>query len=251
MHLRFEQQISLRTTAISDVQFPLKSLDELLPILMALQYIFITPELNEKVFELLEKKVCGGKKKTGRKGMDLWHILVLAVVRNGRGSNWNSLALDANHHTLVRKIMGVHGTEFLGEEGEQFTYQNIVDNVKLIDEPLLQQINQLVVDAEHKLVKKKEAELLSLKTDSYALETNVHFPTDLNLLWDSLRKCLDMIEKLKELTSLQGWRKIKNIRKMLKSLFLSQHTEKICKVLKQKNTYFLHNSRQKSCLKIA
>ena len=62
-------------------------------------------------------------------------------------------------------------------------------------------------------------EILSLKTDSYALETNVHFPTDLNLLWDSLRKCLDMIEQLKALTSLQGWRKIKNIRKMLKSLF--------------------------------
>ena len=50
------------------------------PILMALQYIFITPSLNEKVFDLLEKKICSGKKKTGRKGMDLWHILVLAVV---------------------------------------------------------------------------------------------------------------------------------------------------------------------------
>ena len=219
MRQRFEQQMSLRTIAISDVIFPLKSRDELPPILMALQYIFITPELNEKVFTLLENKVCGGKKKTGRKGMDLWHILVLAVVRNGRGSNWDSLALDANHNSLVRKVMGVHGTEFLGEEGEQFPYQSIVDNVRLIDEALLQEINQLVVDAGHHLVKKKEVEILSLKTDSYALETNVHFPTDLNLLWDSLRKCLDMIEQLKALTSLQGWRKIKNIRKTLKSLF--------------------------------
>ncbi|MEJ7684789.1 MAG: hypothetical protein WKG06_44485 [Segetibacter sp.] len=47
---------------------------------------------------------------------------------------------------------------------------------------------------------KKEDEALKLKTDSYAVETNVHFPTDLNLLWDSLRKCLDMIEKLIEIT---------------------------------------------------
>ncbi|MEJ7677039.1 MAG: hypothetical protein WKG06_04015 [Segetibacter sp.] len=30
---------------------------------------------------------------------------------------------------------------------------------------------------------------MKLKTDSYAVETNVHFPTDLNLLWDSVRKC--------------------------------------------------------------
>ena len=63
MRQRFEQQMSLRTTVIADVKFPLKSRDELPPTLMALQYIFITPELNEKVFTLFENKVCGGKKR--------------------------------------------------------------------------------------------------------------------------------------------------------------------------------------------
>src|SRR4028118_1596644 len=52
-------------------------------------------------------------------------------------------------------------------------------------------------------------------------ETNVHFPTDLHLLWDSLRKCLDTIGKLQEITPLKGWRKIKNVRKVLKSRFRS------------------------------
>ncbi|MBA3675658.1 MAG: ISNCY family transposase [Chitinophagaceae bacterium] len=219
MRQRFEQQINFRTVAISDVKFPLKSRDELPPVLMALQYIFITPELNEKVFALLEKKICFGKKKTGRKGMDLWHILVLAVVRHACGTNWDTLETWSNHHELVRRVMGVHATAFIEDEKIEFTYQTILDNVSLIDEALLYQINQLVTDAGHKLVKKKEDEALKLKTDSYSLETNVHFPTDLNLLWDSVRKCLDMIEKLQTITSLQGWRKIKNLRKMLKSLF--------------------------------
>ena len=219
MRQRFEQQMNLRTVAIADVKFPLKSRDELPPILMALQYIFITPSLNEKVFDLLEKKICSGKKKTGRKGMDLWHILVLAVVRNACGTNWDTLETWSNHHELVRRVMGVHASAFIEDEKIEFHYQSILDNVSLIDEVLLQQINLLVVDAGHRLVKKKEEEALRLKTDSYALETNVHFPTDLNLLWDSLRKCLDMIEKLQDITSLKGWRKIKNIRKMLKSLF--------------------------------
>jgi IS5 family transposase len=58
-----------------------------------------------------------------------------------------------------------------------------------------------------------------LKTDSYALETNVHFPTDLNLLWDSSRKCIDVVKSLKEVCDLKGWRKIKHIRKSLKSQF--------------------------------
>lgn len=56
MHQRFEQQMNLRTVAISDVRVPLKSQDELPPISMALQYIFVTPALNEKVFELPEKR---------------------------------------------------------------------------------------------------------------------------------------------------------------------------------------------------
>ena len=219
MRQRFEQQMNLRTVAIADVKFPLKSRDELPPVLLALQYIFVTPELNEKVFGLLEKKICSGKKKTGRKGMDLWHILVLAVVRHACDTNWDKLELWANYDELIRRVMGVHATAFIEDEKMEFNYQSIIDNVSLVDEALLHEINLLVVDAGHKLVKKKEDEALKLKTDSYALETNVHFPTDLNLLWDSLRKCLDMVENLKAVSPLKGWRKIKNIRKMLKSLF--------------------------------
>jgi len=219
MRQRFEQQMNLRTVAISDVKFPLKSRDELPPVLKALQYIFITPELNEKVFQLLEEKICSGKKKTGRKGMDLWHILVLAVVRHACSTNWDTLETWANHHELVRRVMGVHATAFIEDEKIEFNYQSILDNVSLLDEALLLDIDKLIINAEHKLVKKKEDEALKLKSDSYSLETNVHFPTDLNLLWDSARKCLDMIVKLQEITSLKGWRKIKNLRKMLKSLF--------------------------------
>jgi len=219
MRQRFEQQMNLRTVAISDVKFPLKSRDELPPVLMALQYIFVTPALNEKVFELLEKKIFKGKKKTGRKGMDLWHILVLAVVRNACGTNWDTLETWANHHELVRRVMGVHATAFIEDEKIEFNYQTILDNVSLIDEDLLQKVNLMVVDAGHKLLKKKEDEALQLKTDSYAMETNVHFPTDLNLLWDSGRKCLDMVEDLREIANIKGWRKIKNIRKTFKSQF--------------------------------
>ncbi len=218
MRQRFEQQMNLRTVAISDVKFPLKSRDELPPVLKALQYIFITPELNEKVFQLLEQKICKDKKQTGRKGMDLWHILVLAVVRHTLSTNWDRLEHLANYDLLVRELLGVHSTGF-NDDKIEFAYQSILDNVQLIDEELLQQINLLIVQAGHSLLKKKEHEELRLKTDSYVLETNVHFPTDLNLLYDCLRKCLDMIEKLQGKTNLPGWRKIKHIRKTIKSTF--------------------------------
>ena len=219
MRQRFEQQMSLRTVAIAEVKFPLKSRDELPPVLKALQYLFITPELNEKVFSLLEQKICKDKKQTGRKGMDLWHILVLAVVRHTLSTNLDRLEDMANHHELIRKIMGVHATAFIEDNKIEFGYQTILDNVSLLDETLLAQINQLIVEAGHALLKKKEPEALRLKTDSYVLETNVHFPTDLNLLWDSSRKCLDIIEKLQKEIALPGWRKIKYIRKNIKSIY--------------------------------
>ena len=217
MRQRFEQQMRLSTVAIGDVKFPLKSRDELPPVLKALQHTFITPELNEKVFTLLEKKICSNKKKTGRKGMDLWHLLVLAVIRHALDTNWDRLLMIANYDELVRSILGVHGSSFYDEKIE-FNYQNILDNVGLLDEKLLEDINDIVVEAGERLLKKKE-ENIKLKTDSYALETNVHFPTDLNLLWDSLRKCFDAVKELREHTDLKGWRKIKHLRNDLKSQF--------------------------------
>lgn len=219
MRQRFEQQMRLSTVSIGDVKFPLKSRDELPPVLKALQYIFITPQLNEKVFSLLEERICKNKKKTGRKGMDLWHLLVLAVIRHTLDTNWDRLQMIANYDELVRSILGVHGSTFYDEKIE-FNYQNILDNVSLLDEKLLEEINNLVVEAGEQLLKKEEEEeSVRIKTDSYALETNVHFPTDLNLLWDSLRKCFGTTNQLKKRTDLKGWRKLSHLKNNLKSQF--------------------------------
>ncbi|MFH0865259.1 MAG: hypothetical protein V1904_03640 [Bacteroidota bacterium] len=160
MRQRFEQQTTLGILPISEAKFPLRSRDELPPVLKALQYIFITPELNEKIFQLLEQKICLGKKKTGRTGMDLWHILVLAVVRHTLDTNWDRLEDEANNHKLIRQIMGVCPNDF-GIEEKEFKYQTIVDNVSMIDEELLQQINRIVVEHGQILLKKKMKSFLN------------------------------------------------------------------------------------------
>ncbi len=71
--------------------------------------------------------------------------------------------------------------------------------------------------------KKKEnapAEPLAIKVDTYVLETDVHFPTDLNLLWDAGRKGCDLIEKYRDQFGyeLPHWRKLKDWRRRLKGL---------------------------------
>lgn len=224
MRQRFEQQLDFRITPISEIQIPAKSRDELRPILRALQHIFVTAELNETIFKLLEEKICKGKKKTGRKGMDLWHIFVLAVIRQALGTNWDRLHWMANGDTFIRGIMGVLPVN----DEDWFEYQTILDNVSLLDDELLLSLNNIVVNAGHSFIKKKDEVVLRLKTDSYALETNVHFPTDLNLLWDACRKCLDTVDKLRDVKQVKGWRKIKQIRKKLKSQFRETSHQVFC-----------------------
>src|SRR3972149_2711010 len=150
MRKRFEQQGKIGVIPISEVKLSLKSRDELPPILRALQHIYVTPELNEEVFRILEERVQKGKKKTGRYGMELWHILVLSVVRLGLDANYDRLEDFANHHNLIRQILGVE-TAF--GEGKVFSMQSIKDNVCLLDEEAVNKINEMiVVRAGHQLV---------------------------------------------------------------------------------------------------
>ncbi len=206
MRQRFERQLALGQTPIEDVLIPPKSRDELPPVLRGLQWIFQTPEVNEQVFQLLEQKVRGTKAATGRPGMALWHVLVLGVVRLAVDCDYDRLEYLVHYDTLLRRIMGLE-SHFRGEFGKGFHQKTLSQNVCHVDEALLAQINAMVVQAGRPVFKKKDDEPLRAKSDTYVLETNVHFPTDLNLLWDACRKCLDLLPRLARVHALSGWRK--------------------------------------------
>src|SRR3990172_9566173 len=53
---------------------------------------------------------------------------------------------------------------------------------------LVNEINQIVVNAGHVLVNNKDGEALRGRCDSFVVETDVHYPTDINVLFDAMRK---------------------------------------------------------------
>ncbi len=65
----------------------------------------------------------------------------------------------------------------------------MVDNVSLLTPELLSAVGRLVVEGGHKVAKKKPGEPLRGRCDSFVVETDVHYPTDVNLLWDAVRWC--------------------------------------------------------------
>jgi oxaloacetate decarboxylase alpha subunit len=97
----------LQITPIEKIRLPLKSRDELPPILAGLQWIWMPPTLKAEIFALLEAKILAGKQATGRTGMDLWQILVLGVVRLGLDADWDRLEHVANDDALYRKLAEV------------------------------------------------------------------------------------------------------------------------------------------------
>lgn len=217
MRQRFERQLDLGQIPIEQVPIPTKSRDELPPVLRGLQWIFQTPEVNEQVFALLEKKVTGPQQATGRRGMDLWHVLVLGIVRLALDCDYDRLEYLVHYDTLLRQIMGLD-SRFRGEFGKGFHQKTLSENVCHVDEALLAEINAIVVKAARPLFKKKDAEPIHAKSDTYVVETNVHFPTDLNLLWDACRKCIVLLQRVSQQRGQPGWRKAPTWRKQLKTL---------------------------------
>jgi hypothetical protein len=139
--------------------------------------------------------------------MDLWTLFVLAQARLCLNISYDRLHDLANNHSTFRQIMGIETDYSIKRVSVE--YQNIIDNVCLLDDTDLQKINEIIVGMGHEVFKKKETEPLHLKTDSFVVKSNVHFPTDYNLLWDSARKCSDVITYFtNKYPIIKGWRNL-------------------------------------------
>ena len=156
MRKRFEQQLSFWQISIPEVQVNLKNRSAFTKLILALQHLFVTPEYNENVFSILEDKILKGKKKTGRPGMDLWIIFVLAQTRLCMNLDYDSLHHMANYDKLLRQIMGIEFDNYYAIEPIEFEYQNILDNVSLLDDETVRDLNQIVVEMGHDVFKKRE-----------------------------------------------------------------------------------------------
>jgi HPt (histidine-containing phosphotransfer) domain-containing protein len=222
MRTVFTPQMSLGQTDIADIELDLSSRDDIPQILFGLQHIFTTPSVCEAVFSILEElvpKKAGDDSEeavrtdTGRPGMDQWKILVLGTLRLGLNTDYDRIQELANQHRTIRDMLG-HGVL---DEDQTYSLQTLKDNLTLFSPEILDRINQEVVRAGHSLVGRNPDEGINGRCDSFVVETDVHFPTDINLLYDAVRVMIRLCTALCELWGLPGWRNNKcNIREFKK-----------------------------------
>lgn len=210
-------QMQIGEVDISQIKFDPKSRDDIPKVLKGLQHLYTDMPLRSKIFQLLEAEISPEvDKSNGRPGMALWKILVCGVLRLDLNMDYDRLHEQVNQHRKIREMLG-HGVF----DEEPYHFQTLKDNVALLTPELLDKINQAVVSAGHVLVKKKEGEALRGRCDSFVVETDVHFPTDINLLFDAMRKVVELTARLCEERGLSDWRQsaynVRHIKRLARS----------------------------------
>ena len=100
-------QMKLGEKNIEDIQFDPRSRDEIPKLLRGLQAIYLNKEIREQVIDALKEIIPDWiDLNNGRKGMDLWNILVLGTLRLNCNWDFDKLLEIANNHVKVRQMLG-------------------------------------------------------------------------------------------------------------------------------------------------
>jgi len=201
---------------IATVPIELDNRDEVPQLLRGLQHLYAAPALRRRIFDILLGLVPPEIQiDNGRRGMDLWKIFVLGTLRLICNWDYDKLQEIANNHVTLRRILG-HG---LFDMDVRYPRQTLCDNIRWFTPEILDRINKVVVEAGHGILGIEPEEPLIARCDSFVVETDVHFPTDINLLWDASRKVLQLTHRLSEEMGIDGWRQAPHLLRKVKRLF--------------------------------
>jgi len=134
------------------------------------------PQLIELIRECLASR-CPASTRTGRKGIAPDRLLRCCVLKHMKGWSFRDLERELRCNLIYRRF-----THFDAEATPDFT--TFSRTFALLEHSVTEKIHRRVVG-----VAREEgvAEGRKLRTDTTAVETNVHFPTDSTLMGDGIR----------------------------------------------------------------
>jgi len=203
------KQMTLGQTGIKHIKIDVTSRDDIPKILLGIQHIHCDKTTCEEVFSILTELVPmrkdGSKVSStcGRPGMQQWEMLVLGTLKLCLDSDYDRLIELANHHDVIRKMLGCH--DGFGN-GKVYKLQTVRDNLRLFTPEYMDRINQVVVRSGHALLGHGMDDKISGRCDSFVLKTDVSFPTDIGLLFTSIRKVIELCRHLYDGAGAGDWR---------------------------------------------
>ena len=220
----FSPQMSIGQRDIADIKIDVSSRDDIPTILLGLQHIYTTIPLRDAVFKILKEvaptKSDGEETKMvsinkGRLGMDQWSILVLGSLRVGLNADYDRILELANHHNTLREMLGLD----CFDSDKTYRLQTLKDNIKLFTPEIMGRISAEVIRAGYQLLDLDIHLLIRGRCDSFVLKTNVHFPTDISLLFDAIRGMIRICVKWDKQHALPGWRQHQHNLRQFKNVY--------------------------------
>jgi len=206
-------QARLDCLPIGQVKLNLNCRDEIIPILRALQHVYQDDSSRRELLSLVGKDINQGtSRKLGRRGLDYWEVTVLAAARLGCNLDYDKLQDLAENHRCLRAIMGIGDWQ---AEAVDFGWQRIEDNVLKLRPETLKKINDLIVRVGYEL---KPKAIASVRGDTFVVKTNIHYPTESNVIGDGLRKILPLAAELAMAHGRDGWRQHEHLLKKVRQL---------------------------------
>ena len=122
-------QMELGQVAIEEIEIDENSRDDIPPLLLGLRHVYADRSVRARLFEILEQGILPEVSHTkGRPGMELWRILVMGLLKQVLGCDFDRLHELVNQHHTVRKFLGHSG--FWDET--RYRYPTVVHNVSLL-----------------------------------------------------------------------------------------------------------------------
>ena len=238
MRKLFNEQMKIGAIDISSIEIDKESRDEIPKTLLGLQSIFTNILIRERVFTILKQALPPKSLKgLGRTGMSAWEIMVLSAIKLSCDTDYDHLKDISDNHNKVRLMLGLSP---LIDDKYTYGLQTLKDNIGLLSEETLRQINQVVVEYGHEICGATNEGDLHCKCDSYVLQTDVHYPTDIGLMFDAIRKVIELTGRLCEKLEVPGWRtfeaNIKAIKKRYRKAQKLKHSTSKNEEVRQKRT---------------
>ena len=214
-----DMQRKFGETPVEEIEFDPDSRDEIPKLLIGLQSIYSDPGTRGEIFKILEELVPEDiSADNGRPGMELWRILVLGTLRLNCNWDYDKLKEMADNHVRVREMLGISDDD----RERSWPLQTLKDNVSMFTPEVADRINQVVVRAGHEAVGKGKEEVLKGRCDSFVAETDVHYPTDISLLSDAVRKIITLTACLCFPMGMSAWRQwqynIRQVRRLFREV---------------------------------
>ena len=186
MRQSFKQQLTLTSITPYELIGRHHSRDDIDKLTMGYSVILETPHLRDAIIDVLSAGL-NLSDDAGREGMDYWTMFVFGSARVALDIDYDRLQNLVNNHAALRRVVGLGDLD----SHQQYGLTTLKDNIRLITEDILAQINTLIVKQGQAFVHPySQNTTLNCRADSYVAMTDVHFPTDISLLYDAVRKVM-------------------------------------------------------------